>query len=174
MRITKSSCVKVYPGAKRQRVELEKEDNSLAEFEEQIAQLETGTSTQLMRNLAVKVQHICREEKQCLLTFDFMKVRKNVEYNSSQDIIEGFEDLGHIGRGEDLPPMLWFSWSGEYFTNGRFPWHGRKIYAMYDIPQLIKGVRNNLMEKKVLWRDIKQAYLLDRSSTTARAENESE
>ncbi|KAF2899580.1 hypothetical protein ILUMI_06600 [Ignelater luminosus] len=86
-----------------------------------IAQLKTGTSTQLVRSLAVKVQQMCQEKKQCFLAFESMKIKKNVEYNPLQDIIEGFEDLGHLGRGEKLATEALVFMIRELFYKWKMP-----------------------------------------------------
>lgn len=63
-----------------------------------LAHLTTGTNTELFKKLRFKVESMLESEKQCVLLFDEMSLKKGVEYNARQDIVEGFEDLGHLSR----------------------------------------------------------------------------
>uniref|UniRef100_A0A6P7H5L6 Uncharacterized protein LOC114347319 n=1 Tax=Diabrotica virgifera virgifera TaxID=50390 RepID=A0A6P7H5L6_DIAVI len=49
-------------------------------------------------------------EKICVLMFDEISLKKQLEYNKLDEIIEGFQDLGALGRTEqtNLPTQVWF------------------------------------------------------------------
>jgi len=38
------------------------------------------------------------QEKKCVVMVDEMSIKYSLEYNKSLDMIEGYEDLGHLGR----------------------------------------------------------------------------
>jgi hypothetical protein len=38
------------------------------------------------------------KERQCVLMFDEMAIKKDFQYCSQYDLVEGFEDLGELGR----------------------------------------------------------------------------
>lgn len=42
------------------------------------------------------------DEKQCVLLFDEMGIKKGLQYDMKNDKIEGFEDLGPLGRRDDI------------------------------------------------------------------------
>lgn len=42
------------------------------------------------------------DEKQCFLEFDEMSIKKALEYDSKYDVVEGFEDLGPLGRSTSI------------------------------------------------------------------------
>jgi len=42
------------------------------------------------------------DEKKCVILLDEVSIMKSVEYNKIVDEIEGFEDLGSIGRTQKL------------------------------------------------------------------------
>lgn len=63
-----------------------------------IFQLNTGVQTKFFQNFLVKVQTMEPSEKECVLIFDEIKLKSFLEYNVTQDVIEGFEDLGENRR----------------------------------------------------------------------------
>ncbi|CAI6351142.1 unnamed protein product [Macrosiphum euphorbiae] len=64
------------------------------------------------------------------------------------------------------------------FTKDK-PWievNGNKIFSVYDVPHLIKNIRNNFLSSdfifknnKVSFQDIKKTYMIDKSSSTSRS-----
>lgn len=52
------------------------------------------------------------EEKYCVIIFDEMKIKPYLEYSKYLDMVEGFEDLGHIGRTNKLATqaMVFIVW----------------------------------------------------------------
>lgn len=57
-----------------------------------------GFSTKLFWQIEQKVKTWSESEKACVICFDEMSLKETMEYNKSLDFIEGFEDLGHLGR----------------------------------------------------------------------------
>lgn len=61
--------------------------------------LSAGLSQNIMHLCKLKAASMEDSEKQCVLLFDEMQIKKHLEYNSTLDLIEGFEDLGEpLGR----------------------------------------------------------------------------
>lgn len=61
-----------------------------------------GFTTEVFDKVKIKAKSMTSTEKQCVLLFDEMSLRKSLEYNSKLDLIEGFEDLGPLGRNGKL------------------------------------------------------------------------
>lgn len=176
-------------------------------------------------------------ENECFILFDEMSIKRYTEYASDLDIVEGLQDLGHLGRANKLGthalvfmvrgiihtwkiPMAYYITAGpikapqlqelllyiveETFSIGYnirgvvcdqgsnnqstfinlgvtverplFYVADKKIYTLYDVPHLVKSVRNNLKdhnllteEKTISWEDIRALYDLDSQSTLVRA-----
>lgn len=172
---------------------------------------------------------------------DEMSIKYSLEYNKSLDMIEGYEDLGHLGRSSrpaklafvimirglynkwKLPMSYFLSSTGvkgdvmaEIMKNciselieigfnpvcitcdqgtanrkmfaifnatSEKPYttiEGKKIYLIYDVPHLLKSIRNNLLNGNILLKtsectktirfyDFKKTYEIDRLSLTTRA-----
>lgn len=58
----------------------------------------TGINDFYMQQLKIKADTMTNEEKKCAILFDEMSLKKFLEYSSKFDIIQGFEDLGSMGR----------------------------------------------------------------------------
>lgn len=64
------------------------------------------------------------------------------------------------------------------FTKDK-PWidaNGNKIFSVYDVPHLIKNIRNNFLtsdlifkNNRVSFQDIKKTYMIDKHSSTSRS-----
>ncbi|CAH1731462.1 unnamed protein product [Aphis gossypii] len=178
---------------------------------------------------------------QSLLLIDEMSIKACLEYNKSLDFIEGYEDLGHLGRSEKSAKLVlvvmirglhnkWklpfayfisstgvtgdqmaniarssivklceigfspsiitcdqgtsnrkmFSMLGGTPENPYTVINSKKIFLMYDIPHLMKSIRNNLLtgniilttnegEKKICFNDFRETYKIDSCSKTTRA-----
>ena len=196
-----------------------------------------GINEFFIQQLKLKVAtmtDICRE---CVILFDEMSIKSHLEYSSAMDIIEGFEDMGHLGRtkklgkyagvflvrglihqwklpigyfisehglrgatikkllsdvilqlvsikleprafvcdqaGTNRKAMSLLSVSPEkpYFEEGE-----RKIFCLYDVPHLVKSLRNNflkndfVLDNEILsFENVRQVYKLDSSSFSTRA-----
>ncbi|XP_031358553.1 uncharacterized protein LOC116182175 [Photinus pyralis] len=57
-----------------------------------------GTDKKFAQQLKLKTESMERIEKQCVLAFDEVDLMAKLEYSKPYDFIEGFEDVGHLGR----------------------------------------------------------------------------
>lgn len=197
----------------------------------------TGFSPRYMEQIQLKVSTMSYQEKKCTILLDEVNIMKAIEYNKTLDIIEGYEDLGNLGRtdkigshalvimirglyinwklpfcyfftgngikGDNLVIILnecvqklkdigllpsavvcdqgsqnrrMFSLLGGTVTNPSINIYGRKLTLIYDMPHLIKSLRNNLLDGNIQienniisFQDVKKAYQIDTQSKTVRA-----
>lgn len=61
-----------------------------------------GFGEEVFGRLSTKAKSMSEDEKQCVLMFDEMSIKKSLEYNSKLDVVEGFQDLGPLGRENTL------------------------------------------------------------------------
>jgi len=61
-----------------------------------------GINPTIFYQLRLMAEDLCDIEKNCVLIFDEMAIKKGLEYNVKKDIIEGFQDLGH-GKRSPVP-----------------------------------------------------------------------
>lgn len=81
----------------------------------------TGFDKNAKRHLKLKCSVMNENEKKCVVAFDEMSIKEYIEYNKKLDLIEGFEDLGPLGRSEKKAThALVFSIRGLY-TNWKTP-----------------------------------------------------
>lgn len=197
-----------------------------------------GINPRYLKNLKMKCETLDSVGKKCVIILDEMAIKKNLEFNDSLDLVEGFEDLGKIGRSSILATQalvflvrgLFHKWKfplAFYLTKGATgsilktileevvdelrnigfdpklvvcdqASSNRKMYdmlgvtednpevtigksgdpilCMYDVPHLVKSVRNNLLSddfiysgKRISMKDIKKTFLVDQTSETCRA-----
>lgn len=75
----------------------------------------TGIDEGLLDQLKLKCQGLPKNARTCVMAFDEMAIKDNLEYNKKLDIIEGFEDLGFLGRSaKKATQALVFSIRGLY------------------------------------------------------------
>lgn len=75
----------------------------------------TGIDSSVLDQLQKKYSSMSTEERKCILAFDEMSIKKNLEYSKKLEIIEGYEDLGPLGRFPKLAKqVLVFSIRGLY------------------------------------------------------------
>ncbi|KAF5294878.1 hypothetical protein FQR65_LT10676 [Abscondita terminalis] len=67
-----------------------------------ISNLVAGVKTTLTTKLRAKVKTMSDTEKLCVIMFGEVTLEKKLEHNKLQDIIEGYEDLGLLGRNEQI------------------------------------------------------------------------
>lgn len=193
-----------------------------------------GFSTDVIAKLTKKVASMSDDEKQCVLLFDEMSIRKALEYEPKHDLIEGFEDLGPLGRTNNVASHallfmlrgLKYHWKCPFsyvvakngvkssslallldlcvekvFETGLsirvivcdqgstnasairlmgvtderpYLFYGKhKIHFVFDVPHLMKCIRNNFMNHDiefngmvVSWNDIRTFYDIDKGSKT--------
>lgn len=61
-----------------------------------------GFSPKVFHQLKCKFAESSEEERACILSFDEMALKKNIFYSKDLDMIEGFEDLGKLGRNSKM------------------------------------------------------------------------
>lgn len=64
--------------------------------------LPTGFSKRISDLLTEKSKSMTAMDKKCILVFDEMAVKKELEYNIKDDIIYGFTDFGEYGRTNNI------------------------------------------------------------------------
>lgn len=62
----------------------------------------TGISKNILYMLKQKLKDLPANNRKCVLVFDEMSTKVELEYNSKEDIIYGFEDLGEFGRNKNM------------------------------------------------------------------------
>lgn len=195
---------------------------------------ETGYSIKYMEQLKIKTSNFMYDEKKCVILLDEVSIMKSIEYNKVLDEIEGFEDLGQLGRTDKFASHALVIMIRGLYTNWKFPFSyfftgsgvkgdnlvlivencvqklleldliptsivcdqgtqnrrmfslfggtennpstvlcGKKLFLIYDMPHLIKSIRNNLLtgdfkidEKLVSLNDIRKTHEIDTKNST--------
>lgn len=65
-----------------------------------VASLTSGVNSNFVKKLILKSKTMSTEEKYCVVCFDEFALQPKLEYNSKDDYVEGYEDLGELGRKE--------------------------------------------------------------------------
>lgn len=196
-----------------------------------------GFVGEYIRQIKLKVSTMSYTDKKCVILLDEMAISKCIEYNKTIDLIEGFQDLGSLGRSSKFAKHALMVMVRGLYNNWKFPLcyflsnngvkgddllilikdcvdnilnvgllplaivcdqgaqnrklfsllngtesnpiteiHDQKLVLIYDIPHLIKSIRNNLLTgdiqlNKILitFEDIKKTYKINVCSETARA-----
>lgn len=68
----------------------------------QVIHLKTGFETNYLNKLKQKILLMDKLETECVLLFDEISIKKSLDYNEKLDLIEGYEDLGDLGRNKDI------------------------------------------------------------------------
>lgn len=189
-----------------------------------------GFSKIFLNHVQKKFEFKSEKEKKCTLCFDEMSIKEYLEFSKYYDFIEGFEDLGHLGRTSNKATIaLVFMTRGIYapwkipvayylarsavkhdklkqliihvletlFETGLCPKliicdqgsnnqsalkslnvtenkpyffiNDKKIHAIFDVPHLLKSIRNNLIggsfkkgNKTICYSDIRETYNADK------------
>lgn len=66
----------------------------------QNSNIRAGFNKTIISALSLKVKELDHQDKQCVLTFDEMSIKESLNYDTANDCIEGFEDLGNIGTSK--------------------------------------------------------------------------
>lgn len=195
-------------------------------------QLKPGINPQIMHKIAMKAENMSNFEKECVLMWDEMSIKAILQYNSKDDLVEGYQDLGHLGRTNNFAkhalcfllrglksswkqPIAYFTSHGNVHgrdlsiiltkiiesisktglilksmvcdqgaTNQKaikylniseerpyFELEGYKIFFNYDVPHLIKSIRNNLLKqdfiiegKIISWNVIRELREIERNN----------
>ncbi|KAG6454211.1 hypothetical protein O3G_MSEX008557 [Manduca sexta] len=65
-------------------------------------QMDTGIDHNVLHHLKILSSNKSMKNRMCVLAFDEMPLRPYFEYNELEDKIEGFEDLGPLGRSQKI------------------------------------------------------------------------
>ncbi|CAG4952681.1 unnamed protein product [Parnassius apollo] len=60
--------------------------------------MKCGINSQIFKTIKDITKNREPEENLCILAFDEMSIRKHLQYNSKQDVIDGYQDHGNQGR----------------------------------------------------------------------------
>lgn len=63
-----------------------------------VIEFTTGISVQILKMLKERFKDIPTLEKRCILVFDEMSIKTELEYSAKEDLVYGFTDLGKLGR----------------------------------------------------------------------------
>ncbi|CAI6353573.1 unnamed protein product [Macrosiphum euphorbiae] len=197
----------------------------------------TGFPSMYMEQIKLKTSDFTYEEKKCVILLDEVSIMKSIEYNKILDEIEGFEDLGPLGRTPTFGTHALVIMLRGLYKKWKFPFcyfftgngvkgddlviiikkcvekvmtrlnlipttivcdqgtqnqrmfkllggtedrpftiiNEKKIFLIYDMPHLVKSIRNNLLSGNfeinnniVSFKDIRKTYETD-IKNTARA-----
>ena len=85
-----------------------------------------GFINSVLENLKEELKNLPEQARICVAKVDVMDTMKLLEYDSKMDIIEGFEDLGHLGRTQRLATKL-----VTVTLNGLDPLHRWRALILY-------------------------------------------
>ncbi|CAI6369764.1 unnamed protein product [Macrosiphum euphorbiae] len=196
-----------------------------------------GFNRSFLEHIKKKFEAKSYKEKACSVLFDEISIKEFLEYSKQYDFVEGFEDIGKIGRGNKTANTalvfmvrgIYSSWKFPiaYFlahsavksktlktlivdvikeligvglcpkltvcdqgTNNQsalkllnvsedkpyFFIDENKIFAIFDVPHLVKSIRNNLIgsvfkkdDKEISYTDIIDTYQVDKKNKKSRA-----
>ncbi|KAF0749006.1 Uncharacterized protein FWK35_00022236 [Aphis craccivora] len=153
-----------------------------------------GYNSNLFNQIKLKTETLTANEKYCIVAFDEMKIKTVLEYSKPLDLVEGFEDLGHLGRtNKPASQALVFMARGLY-SNWKLP----VAYFFYTVEKLLEvglrvkavvcdqstnnqaaykdlGINNFLTgdflfnDKLVSFKDIIKTYTIDKNSNTSKS-----
>nr|CAH7733463.1 unnamed protein product [Callosobruchus chinensis] len=86
-----------------------------------IINFKTGIDTTFSKKLAIKVKTMCKNERACAVIFDEIALKPKLEYNESFDYIEGYEDLGFLGRKNEIANSALVFYVRGLFCNWKVP-----------------------------------------------------
>jgi len=66
------------------------------------SKFKTGFNPNVFKQLKMKADTMDEKERYCTLVFDEMKIKHFLEYSKYLDLVEGYEDLGPLGRSNKL------------------------------------------------------------------------
>lgn len=65
-------------------------------------ELAPGIKFSIIPKLAIKIETMDKTERQCILMWDEISIKQLLEFNSKADLVEGFQDLGELGRKDEF------------------------------------------------------------------------
>lgn len=86
-----------------------------------VIRFKTGMETTLTEKLFYKAKTMTPFEKTCVVTFDEISVKRKLDYNRTEDFIEGFEDFGPFGRTDQPANSALVFMIRGMFSNWKMP-----------------------------------------------------
>lgn len=80
-----------------------------------------GFNSLWLKQIKNKLNTMSDDEKYCVLIFDEMKIKSFLEYSKYLDMVEGFEDLGHRGRTNELATQAMVFMVRGLYSNWKLP-----------------------------------------------------
>lgn len=80
-----------------------------------------GFVKEYLDQIKLKVSSMSDSDKKCTILFDEMEIMKCIEYNKSIDLIEGFEDMGPLGRFPKYSKHALVIMVRGLYSNWKFP-----------------------------------------------------
>lgn len=81
----------------------------------------TGFSPRYMEQIKLKVSCMSFQEKKVIILLDEISIKKAIEYNKALDVIEGYEDLGTLGRTNKIGSYALVIMIRCLYVNWKFP-----------------------------------------------------
>jgi len=80
-----------------------------------------GFVKEYLKQIKLKVSSMKESDKKCSILFDEVAIMKHIEYNKSLDLIEGFEDMGVLGRFPKYAKHALIIMVRGLYSNWKFP-----------------------------------------------------
>lgn len=80
-----------------------------------------GFVKEYLNQIKLKVSSMKESDKKCSVLFDEVAIMKHIEYNKSLDLIEGFEDMGVLGRFPKYAKHALVIMVRGLYSNWKFP-----------------------------------------------------
>lgn len=100
----------------------------------------TGFNKLYFQNIQSKTSTMTDDEKICIICFDEMSIKKELTYSPLLDLIEGFEDLGELGRDDNIAQEALVFLARGLYSNWKLPiayFVSRYGVKHYNLKQLI-------------------------------------
>lgn len=81
----------------------------------------TGMDEGIKKFLKLKCSVTSENERKCVVSFDEVKIKDLKEFNKRLDLVEGFEDLGHLGRSKETAKHAIVFFMRGLYKNWKFP-----------------------------------------------------
>jgi hypothetical protein len=81
----------------------------------------TGFSVEYMEQIKLKISEFNYSEKKCVILLDEISIMKCIEYNKTLYVIEGFEDIGTLGRSDKNCSHALVVMQRGLYANWKFP-----------------------------------------------------
>lgn len=86
-----------------------------------VINLKTGLDNTLTKKLSIKVKTMDEKERVCALLFDEIVLKPKLDYNRAHDFIEGYEDMGFLGRNNSVANTALVFYIRGIFANWKIP-----------------------------------------------------